>query len=234
MTRPIVVRSEPTKALAKATFRVSGGTGCGRCPGRPRVRPQRPCRNVSCRQPSRPSHCAFSHGRQSVAEGCPCPEQCWAGVCSRLQCRATYGTDRSILDYAAANALVIVSADCDFGEMLGASRGATRPSVVLLRSADRLTSDEQAALLAANLPAAAVDLEAARSLPSREVGCGSGHCRSSPLTKAVRARDFRSGPRSLAGRSPTPSAALNSRREAVCPMTSSKPRRYQSRQPTVY
>jgi predicted nuclease of predicted toxin-antitoxin system len=67
---------------------------------------------------------------------------------------------RSILDYAAANALVIVSADTDFGELLAASRGATRPSVVLLRSADRLTPDEQAALLAANLPAVAADLEA--------------------------------------------------------------------------
>ncbi len=64
--------------------------------------------------------------------------------------------DRAILDYAAANALVIVSADSDFGELLAAARGATRPSVVLLRSADRLTSDQQAA----NLPAVADDLEA--------------------------------------------------------------------------
>ena len=68
--------------------------------------------------------------------------------------------DKAILDYAAANALVIVSADSDFGELLAASRGATRPSVVLLRSADRLTPDGQAALLAANLPAVAGDLEA--------------------------------------------------------------------------
>jgi hypothetical protein len=43
----------------------------------------------------------------------------------------------------------------DFGELLAAARRATRPSVVLLRSADRLTSDQQAALLAANLPAVA-------------------------------------------------------------------------------
>jgi predicted nuclease of predicted toxin-antitoxin system len=62
--------------------------------------------------------------------------------------------DRGILNYAGANALVIVSADSDFGELLAAARGATRPSVVLLRSADRLTSDQQAALLAA-LPASA-------------------------------------------------------------------------------
>ena len=68
--------------------------------------------------------------------------------------------DRAILDYAAASALVIVSADSDFGELLAARRGATRPSVVLLWSADRLTSDEQAALLVANLPVVAGDLEA--------------------------------------------------------------------------
>jgi predicted nuclease of predicted toxin-antitoxin system len=55
--------------------------------------------------------------------------------------------------------LVIVSADSDFGELLAAARGATRPSVVLLRSADRLASDQHAALLAAKLPAVVDDLE---------------------------------------------------------------------------
>ena len=57
---------------------------------------------------------------------------------------------------------VIAAPGCDmpFGELLAADRGATRPSVVLLRSADRLTSDEQAALLAANLSAVADELEA--------------------------------------------------------------------------
>jgi predicted nuclease of predicted toxin-antitoxin system len=68
-------------------------------------------------------------------------------------------SDRAILEYAAANALIIVSADSDFGELLDAARGATRHSVVRLRSADRLSSDQQAALLAANLPAVD-DLEA--------------------------------------------------------------------------
>jgi predicted nuclease of predicted toxin-antitoxin system len=68
-------------------------------------------------------------------------------------------TDRAILDYAAANGLVIISADSDFGELLAVSRGAVRPSVVLLRSADRLTPDQQAAILAANLAAVADELK---------------------------------------------------------------------------
>lgn len=68
-------------------------------------------------------------------------------------------TDQAILDYAAANGLVIISADSDFGELLAVSRGAVRPSVVLLRSADRLTPDQQAAILAANLAAVADELK---------------------------------------------------------------------------
>jgi len=67
--------------------------------------------------------------------------------------------DQAILDYAAVNELVIVSADTDFGELLAVTRGAVRPSVVLLRSADRLSPAEQAALLAANLPAVADELK---------------------------------------------------------------------------
>ena len=47
--------------------------------------------------------------------------------------------DEAILEHAAANDLVIISADSDFGELLAASPGATSPSVVLLRSADHLT-----------------------------------------------------------------------------------------------
>ncbi len=68
-------------------------------------------------------------------------------------------TDQAILDYAAANGLVIISADSDFGELLAVSRGAVSPSVVLLRSADRLTPDQQAAILAANLAAVADELK---------------------------------------------------------------------------
>jgi predicted nuclease of predicted toxin-antitoxin system len=68
--------------------------------------------------------------------------------------------DQAILEYAATSERVIVSADTDFGEMLAASPGRARPSVVLLRSADHLIPDQQAALLAANLPSVADGLEA--------------------------------------------------------------------------
>jgi hypothetical protein len=51
-----------------------------------------------------------------------------------------------------------LSADTDFGELLAVS-GATRPSVVLLRSADHLTPDQQATPLIANLPAVAAELD---------------------------------------------------------------------------
>jgi predicted nuclease of predicted toxin-antitoxin system len=68
-------------------------------------------------------------------------------------------TDQAILAYAAANELVIISADSDFGELLAVSRGAVRPSVVLLRSADHLTPDQQAAILAVNLAAVADELK---------------------------------------------------------------------------
>ncbi|MQA07601.1 MAG: hypothetical protein GEU98_03435 [Pseudonocardiaceae bacterium] len=61
-------------------------------------------------------------------------------------------TDEKILAYAVANDCVIVSADSDFATML-ALTGAHVPSLVLLRSADRLTPDEQSSLLMANLPA---------------------------------------------------------------------------------
>jgi predicted nuclease of predicted toxin-antitoxin system len=68
--------------------------------------------------------------------------------------------DDVILAYAESNGLVIVSADTDFGELMAASRGAVSPSVVLLRSADHLTPDQQAELLAANLLAVADELNA--------------------------------------------------------------------------
>jgi predicted nuclease of predicted toxin-antitoxin system len=67
-------------------------------------------------------------------------------------------SDEAILAHAVASHQVVVSADTDFGELLAVS-GATRPSVVLLRSADRLTPYQQAALLADNLPAVAAELD---------------------------------------------------------------------------
>ncbi len=68
-------------------------------------------------------------------------------------------SDQEILGYADAHGLVIVSADTDFVTMI-ALAGRVTPSVVLLRSADRLPPPEQAALLVANLPAVLADLEA--------------------------------------------------------------------------
>lgn len=46
---------------------------------------------------------------------------------------------------------MLVSEDTDFGAIL-ALRNVDRPSVILLRSADPLTPDDQAQLLLANLP----------------------------------------------------------------------------------
>jgi predicted nuclease of predicted toxin-antitoxin system len=67
--------------------------------------------------------------------------------------------DDSIFDFAAEGDYVLVSEDTDFGEIL-AHRNANRPSVILLRSGEPLTPDEQAAILVANLPAVADDVEA--------------------------------------------------------------------------
>jgi len=67
--------------------------------------------------------------------------------------------DEKILAFALQHGHVIVSADTDFVTLV-ALGGMTAPSVVLLRSADRLPPDDQAALLLANLPAVVADLEA--------------------------------------------------------------------------
>ena len=60
---------------------------------------------------------------------------CSAGLDARHVADAGLVTaaDEAILEHAAANDLVIISADSDFGELLAASPGATSPSVVLLR-----------------------------------------------------------------------------------------------------
>lgn len=54
--------------------------------------------------------------------------------------------DAEILSAAAGQGRAIVTADTDFGALL-AARGTSSPSVVMLRSSDHLTPDEQARLL---------------------------------------------------------------------------------------
>lgn len=66
--------------------------------------------------------------------------------------------DEAILRCALDRSQVIVSADSDFGTML-ALTGMSSPSLILLRSADHLSPDEQAHLLLANFPAVAHDLD---------------------------------------------------------------------------
>lgn len=66
--------------------------------------------------------------------------------------------DPDIVDYAEAHALVIVTVDTDF-PMLIALRRATSPSVVLLRGVNELAPDDHAALVIANVPAVADDLD---------------------------------------------------------------------------
>ena len=64
----------------------------------------------------------------------------------------TDATDAVIMDAAAADSRVLISADTDFGTLL-ARRGTARPSVVLLRRSSQRKPELQAALLLANLPA---------------------------------------------------------------------------------
>lgn len=67
-------------------------------------------------------------------------------------------SDEAILDHAAGDGSVVVTADGDFGVLL-AVRRATRPSVVHLRHVASLRADEQFGLLLANLPQITDDLE---------------------------------------------------------------------------
>ena len=66
--------------------------------------------------------------------------------------------DPVILTAAAGDARTIVTADTDFGALL-AARGTSSPSVVMLRSSDHLTPDEQAQLIATVLARVGDDLE---------------------------------------------------------------------------
>lgn len=67
--------------------------------------------------------------------------------------------DDEILRLALHEARVVVSEDTDFGALLAQS-GACAPSFVLMRSADPLTPDAQAALIVAALPRIAEELDA--------------------------------------------------------------------------
>jgi len=83
--------------------------------------------------------------------------------------------DETILKHAAAEGRTIVSADSDFATLL-ALAGLRGPSLVLLRSADRLSPEQQAQLLIANLPTIAAELgDGAVASLSR------GHLRLRPL-----------------------------------------------------
>jgi predicted nuclease of predicted toxin-antitoxin system len=66
--------------------------------------------------------------------------------------------DPEILQTAANEERILLTADADFGALLALSSLAS-PLVLLLRSADHLRPVEQAELLAANLPRIAEDLK---------------------------------------------------------------------------
>ncbi|WP_249018834.1 DUF5615 family PIN-like protein [Conexibacter sp. S30A1] len=65
-------------------------------------------------------------------------------------------SDEDVMAAASGSARVVVSADTDFGELL-AARGATLPSLILLRQSDR-TAVHQARTILANLPHVQADL----------------------------------------------------------------------------
>jgi predicted nuclease of predicted toxin-antitoxin system len=79
--------------------------------------------------------------------------------------------DLSILAHASTGRRIIISADADFATLLAVG-GRSEPSLVLLRSADRLTPDPQANLILANLDAVASDLDS-----GAVVTIGHGHLR---------------------------------------------------------
>lgn len=79
--------------------------------------------------------------------------------------------DQTILIRASETCRVVVSADADFATLL-AVEGRSEPSLILLRSADRLTPDQQANLILANLDAVAEDLAS-----GAVVTIGRGHLR---------------------------------------------------------
>lgn len=66
-------------------------------------------------------------------------------------------TDDEILDRALTDDRIIISHDTDFGALL-AVRRQTKPSFILVRSADPLTADQVADLIIDNLDVMAEDL----------------------------------------------------------------------------
>lgn len=84
-------------------------------------------------------------------------------------------SDERIMAFAFEIAASVISADSDFATMLALS-GAAAPSLILLRSADRLTPKEQCGLLLANLPAVETDL-----LDGAVVSISTDHLRVRPL-----------------------------------------------------
>jgi predicted nuclease of predicted toxin-antitoxin system len=79
--------------------------------------------------------------------------------------------DQAILARASGTRRTIISADADFAMLLAVS-GRSEPSLVLLRSADRLTPDQQADLILANLDTVTTDLNS-----GAVVTIGRGHLR---------------------------------------------------------
>ncbi|MBV9141642.1 MAG: DUF5615 family PIN-like protein [Pseudonocardiales bacterium] len=67
-------------------------------------------------------------------------------------------TDSVILEFARQHTFVLVSEDTDFGELL-ARQCTVSPSLVLLRTYEPMTPDEQTAILLANLPRLHDDLD---------------------------------------------------------------------------
>jgi predicted nuclease of predicted toxin-antitoxin system len=79
--------------------------------------------------------------------------------------------DQTILAHASGTGRTVISADADFATLIAVGRR-SEPSLVLLRSAVRLTPEEQANLILANLDAVATDLGS-----GAVVSIGRGHLR---------------------------------------------------------